>query len=423
MTTRTVKLLLDLGAAVVYEPNEFSWLAIHCLCGEGNKGIDDKVAIDILQLLLEAHPDSVSETDNAGELPLHIAASNKSPAFCKALVDAYPESVISESYDSSLPFHCACYSGRPDTAEYLLKLYPESLNARNNLGYLPIHCVANSPSDNTAEIIKFLLLHDPECLSKPVVSDDEGSEYMQGNGALPLHVACDNIGQFGDMTRRLFDLYPEAILIRNGLGKLPVDVIRKRLDDIELHPSSYLDEYRQEIQDLLSYLYTQMGYATKAQNETAMRRRDCTGSLPLHNALHGKAPLGSIKLLVKGNADAVDVSDRSGMYPLDIACQFCTVGVIKYLAELVSKRLNSCGLSRNYPLHHACHGGNCEVVSYLLETPVSSASVSERNVNSMLPIQLFCDIVNRSEEGGDTPEYTETIWRLLTAYPEAVLNW
>jgi len=322
-----------------------------------------------------------------------------------------------------LPFHFACEDGRPDTLEYLLKVYPENLHRRDDWGYLPIHRAAsNTGRTNGADIIKFLLRHDPECLSKPVVSDYEGDENRQGNGALPLHLSCNNMDQPKDIPRLLFDLYPEAILTRNERRQLPVDVLRERLDDSMIH--SYPEENIQEMQDLVSYLYTQMGYATKAQNRNGLRRRDCTGSLPLHNAIRAKAPLGSIKLLFGGNPDAINVLDGSGVHPLDIAIQFSTVGVVKYLAELIGYNLlNACGSSRNFPLHHACRGGNCEVISFLLETPIASASVSEKNVDGMLPIHLFCEFVKGRWCEGETSEYTETIWRLLTAYPETVLNW
>jgi len=113
------------------------------------------------------------------------------------------------------------------------------------------------------------------------------------------------------------------------------------------------------------------------------------------------------------------------LFPLDIACQFSTLGVVKYLAKLSPDRLNACDVNkRSYPLHHACLGGNCEIISYLLETPLSSASLSERNVDGMLPIHLFCEYVKEQQEGEEEDtEYTETIWRLLKAYPEAVINW
>ena len=114
------------------------------------------------------------------------------------------------------------------------------------------------------------------------------------------------------------------------------------------------------------------------------------------------------------------------MHPLDNACEVSTAGVVKHLAELLPDRLSTCDVNKNYPLHHACCGGNCEVIAYLLETSMSSAAVSERNVDGKLPIHLFCEFVNGQwcEDGEeDTPEYTETIWRLLSAYPETVLNW
>ena len=117
------------------------------------------------------------------------------------------------------------------------------------------------------------------------------------------------------------------------------------------------------------------------------------------------------------------------MLPLDIASEASTVGIAKYLVELSPDRLNTCDTNKNYLLHHACRGGNYKVVAHLLETSMSSAAVSERNVDGMLPIHLFCKFVNEQEEEEeeddeeDTTAYTETIWRLLTGYPETVLNW
>jgi len=294
---------------------------------------------------------------------------------------------------------------------------------------LPIHEATWSKlGENTAEIINFLLLQDPDCLSKPVVSDDDDDEEEED---LPLHLACLSRDE-SNVIEHLYDLYPEAILIQNEQEQLPIDILREKLDELHINsetgrPYPHNEEWYQRLQYLIRFLQTQMNYARKAQNRNGMRRCDCTGSLPLHQAICSRAPLGSIKLLLKGNPNAIDVPMvLSKMYPLDIACQFSTLGVVKYLAELSPDRLNPCGFSRNFPLHHACRGGNCEVISYLLETPMASASVSERNgMNSdgMLPIHLFCEFVKGRWCEGETTEYTETIWRLLTAYPETVLNW
>jgi len=351
---------------------------------------------------------------------------NKSPAFCEVLVDAYPESVravrvrIGGSGDRDLPFHGACYRGRPDTIEYLFGLYPECLNIRNDNGYLPIHKAAFNPRKDTSKIVKFLLIHDPDCLSKPIESTSFGNIYRQGNGALPLHIVCSSRDE-SNVTELLYDLYPEAILIRNGRGQLPIDVVRER------RATGNQYNYEERLNEVIYFLGDQMWYARTAQDADAMRivTTTCTRA-PLHTAIHHKAPLGSVKLLVKGNPESINIPDNNGLCALHIAIQYSNLDIVKYLAELSPGRLNACDVNKNFPLHYACRGGNCDVVAYLLDRPMSSASVSERNVDGKLPIHLFCD--SERDRGVrkkilDTPKYTETIWRLLTAYPETVLNW
>jgi len=422
ITAKIVELLLKICPESVHQQTSYnSGLPLHTLC---ERKFNDEVAIDILKLLLETHPESISaqydELDDVGDLPLHAAASYQSSAFCKVLADAYPESVRRKNtVPGYLPFHKACKNGWPDTVKYLFGLYPESLHIRNDFGHLPIHVACESPKDATLKTIEFLLIHDPECISKTVLSDE-------GNEALPLHLVCSSWDQSDGTTELIFDLYPEALLIRNEQGKLPIDLLRERLGDLPVNNETgklMNEAWGKKNEALLVFFSTQMSYAHKAQDRNAMRTIDSTGSLPLHNALQARASLGSIKLLVKGNPDAINISDGNGMLPLDIASEVSTVGIVKYLAELSPDLLNACDVNKNYPLHHACRGGNCEVISYLLKTPMSSASVSERNVDDMLPIHLFCEFARGRWCEGETPEYTETIWRLLTAYPETVLNW
>ena len=142
--------------------------------------------------------------------------------------------------------------------------------------------------------------------------------------------------------------------------------------------------------------------------------------LPLHHALHKNASLGSIKLLVKGNPSALRVIDLLGMLPLHIACGFSTVGVVRFLVEKDSSCLDVFDADKNYPLHYACRWGRSSIVKYLLERRVSS--VSERNADNKLPIHLLCEC-DAERVDHDSPEYVETIWRLLLACPETVLHW
>ena len=172
--------------------------------------------------------------------------------------------------------------------------------------------------------------------------------------------------------------------------------------------------------ELISFLEAQLVYAQKAQDRFAMTTHDQSGWLPLHHALHERATLGAIKLLVKGNPAALQVVDKDGTLPLHIACGYGTVGVVKFLVELFDGCLNLCDEDNNSPLHYACIGVNCDVVKYLLAK--QTAAVSERNADDELPIHLLCDC-GEDLDIRESPEYVETIWRLLQAHPETVLNW
>eukprot|EP00579_Thalassiosira_antarctica_P009876 CAMPEP_0201917590 /NCGR_PEP_ID=MMETSP0903-20130614/6949_1 /ASSEMBLY_ACC=CAM_ASM_000552 /TAXON_ID=420261 /ORGANISM="Thalassiosira antarctica, Strain CCMP982" /LENGTH=151 /DNA_ID=CAMNT_0048453677 /DNA_START=27 /DNA_END=479 /DNA_ORIENTATION=- len=131
------------------------------------------------------------------------------------------------------------------------------------------------------------------------------------------------------------------------------------------------------------FLETQLVYARKAQDVSAMTTLDCNGWLPLHHALYNNASIGAIKLLVKGNPSAIRVADYQLSFPLHISCEFSTADVVQFLVELDDSSLNVCDLSKDSPLHYACRGGKCDVVKFLLESRVPS--VSERNGNNKLP--------------------------------------
>mmetsp|Transcript_4473 Transcript_4473/g.7966 ORF Transcript_4473/g.7966 Transcript_4473/m.7966 type:complete len:535 (-) Transcript_4473:134-1738(-) len=418
ITTVIVQLLLKVWPEATHLRDNCQSLPLHSLCCE-SKELDDTVAVEVLSLLLEAHPDSVTQTDDDVNLPIHSAAMyNKSPGFCKILVNAYPESVRWAD-DGHLPFHKACKNGRPDTVKYLFELYPESIGMRTDEGFLPIHEAASCPGINTAAIIGFLLTHDPDSTSKAVLTRGADS---RSEGSLPLHLACAKYDHSG-VAELLFDLHPEAILTQNLAEKLPIDELREK--DAELPVDSdgtpYNAKLRESNTSLIAFLQTQLNYARQAKDDHAMTTPDCNGWLPLHHALHNNAPLGTIYLLLKGNPDAFGMPDKEGVLPLNIACQFAIVDVVKVLVDLHDGCLKICDVNNDFPLHYACRGGNCDVVKYLLKEPM--ASISEKNTDGFLPIHLFCDFVKERWCDGKSTQYLETMWRLLMAYPETVLNW
>ena len=152
-----------------------------------------------------------------------------------------------------------------------------------------------------------------------------------------------------------------------------------------------------------------------------MTTPDENGQLPLHAALQNNVTLGSIKLLVKGNPSAVQSPDNSGALPLHIACQHheSSLSVVEYLLDLDATTLHTVDFDHNSVLHYACRGVKYDTIALLLDK-FDAVSVSKRNADKKLPIDLLFEsneVLDR-----ESVQYTESIFRLLRAYPETVIN-
>jgi len=74
----------------------------------------------------------------------------------------------------------------------------------------------------------------------------------------------------------------------------------------------------------------------------------------------------------------------------------------------------------NTALHYACRGAKYDTIALLLDN-YDSVSVSKRNAHGKLPVDLL--FVSDRVSDRESVEYTETVFRLLTAYPEAIMNY
>jgi len=394
ITLEVVKLLLNAWPEAIYHRSINGGLPFYMLCG--NADLDEKIWFDIFHHLIDIDPTIVRNRLVDRELPIHYAAASLSPQQCKALIDRCPEPVREKlgGYNY-LPIHDACATGRIDTIEYLLRLYPESIHTRDGSGYLPLHRAARCEAENRVEVIKLLLKHDPNTISKKTAGL-----------RLPLHLACAAYYGQLDVVQILYDACPEAIWMRDTdedeQGRTPLDHARGR---------------NEESDDIVNFLQTQLVHAEMGEDLLALTTLDDNGWLPLHHALKGKVPLGSIKFLVRGNPSALRVVTNIGALPIHIACQFSSAKVVKYLLEDDGGRtLQYKDMNEDSPLHYACRGGNLSVVKYLLNRNVPS--VSDRNVDNKLPFHLLCE---SEEVDKDSTEYTETLYLLLLANPETVM--
>jgi ankyrin repeat protein len=181
--------------------------------------------------------------------------------------------------------------------------------------------------------------------------------------------------------------------------------------------TSDIHDYHQQVQ---SFIDSQLVYSRQARDHGLMTTPDENGQLPLHTVLQNNVTLGSIKLLVKGNPPAVQSHDNNGALPLHVACQYheCT-SVVQYIIDLDATSLNAADRVGNTVLHYACRGAKYGTIALLLGE-YDAVSVSKRNVDEKLPIDLLWE--SDGVEDRESVACTESVFRLLRAYPDTIAN-
>jgi ankyrin repeat protein len=396
-----VQLLIDSSPdSLLHDRGGFT--PISYLCYNAHDRVDEEVAVKILKLLIEKCPESVQHADEDGVLPIHYAAANRSLEFCRILIEEHPGSERMTNNDGVLPFHWACQP-RSNIAKvkYLYQLHPESINVADNDGYYPINSAITlynlQYTDLAAvtEVVQFLL----DCDSNVALHRNEGK--------LPLYWVCKwatnkntpKLNATLEILQTLYDAYPEAI----------------ESNEVTSDVGNFCEKVK-------AFINTQLDYARQARDHRVMTTQDENGQLPLHNALCDNASitLGSIKLLVKGNPSAVCTVDNRLRMPLHLACQHKSPIVVEYLIGLNKVTLGATDEEGNTVLHYACRGGNHDIIGLLLDKYGGSMSVSKRNALNQLPIHLLLE--SNDVNGRDDIKYVESVYRLMRAHPETIMN-
>ncbi len=399
VTLNIIQLLIDAAPDSLRSVSNSGHMPLHILCG--SKEMNKSASVEILKLLIEKYPEAVRFADNEGALPIHIAAGSKTPKFCQVLIEAYPESERITTAEGELPLHNACRSNIAATVEFLHKLYSDTINHEATNGFYPIHFAMSRTLDRNkltgaAEIVQYQLDCHPNV------------KFQKCQGESLLYVACtltshqnyndpNTIVAALDVVKAIYDAHPEAI---EG-------------ESIVRDMQSYHHHVR-------AFINSELVYARQAKDPSLMAALDDNGHLPLHKALQNDVSLGSIKLLVKGYPHAVQSPDNSGALPLHIACEHHdSARVIRFLVGLDTdtSTLEVVDRESNTALHLACRGARHETISLLLDQ-FDAVSVSKRSVDKKLPIDLLFE----SDVDRESVAYTESVYRLLRAYPEMIMG-
>jgi len=381
-----------------------------------NPSIDN--SFEVAHFLIETNLDSIQRGVEGGDSSLHIACSSYmvDPRTIKSIIDACPELIRQQDGGGNTPIHdliinhsysdngtSISESDATEIAAIMVTKEPVLLKITNQSGALPLHLAArNGKSPQFCKIL---------------VDGYKESTRLSVNGQLPVHLAT-----YGNV-KFLFDADPTTLDTQDRNGKLFF-----RNEFIERNRNSHTK----------SFLEAQWTYYVQAKRNhtSALTVRDSDGQVPLHHALYDKnASLGSIKLLLEASPDSLFIADNDDTLPLHVACGRGSAEIVEYLVDYFAEsfgeeRRPNIMLKKdkwgNTPLHYACHYGKCEVVKVLLGKQKHTVTVSERNGDGKLPIQLLCDpprIGFNKRINPESVEYTEALWLLLRNCPETVVNW
>ena len=201
------------------------------------------LCIDIMKRILAIHPDAVKELNDAGELPVHIAATCSSIKVMEFLLGLYPESatmVTVETSENLLHLAAAHSNSSAAKVRYLCSRYPEFIRQRNNDGNTPLHIACLF--DVSAAKLLCKVGGGRELVRVPTAHPTATTHYQ--NGWLPLHYLMKSrfygfpspLSDAANFFRLMLRWYPEAAGIEAGTGAMKKTPYQLALDCIRPDP-------------------------------------------------------------------------------------------------------------------------------------------------------------------------------------------
>jgi len=308
--------------------NRDGGLLLHAAC-------KSNAPLDTIQLLLELNPDSISQRDDSGWLPLHRACAYMEPSsltMIELLISHYPEAVRvpveDNQYNSELPLHLALKCGA--SAEIIFTLldhYPDAAKHVTDDGTIALHygcgaaCLVNTAS---LEVIERLVELYPD-----------GVHHAGDEVTLPLHCACFSYGPSVEIVKFLIDQYPDGAKTQDVLGWFPLHraACHGSLGIVQVLVESYPDAVKAKDGDgrLALHLACKFGssrevveflvdcYNGEESYCSGLSVVDNDGRIPLHGAALGRATVETMQLLLERYPKGTSAATGTGMLPLHIA--------------------------------------------------------------------------------------------------------
>ena len=311
------------------------------------------------------------------------------------------------------------FAREPESA--VLALYrdhPDAASLVDSQGRLPLHHAVNVQRPS-AEVVKLLL-----------EKNRAAARTQDAHGNTPLHVLVQQrvakvwrlaprafgFGKKGNGTpnialaakplvprtviKKLLAVYPDAALVRNSQGLVPVRLALSRsapsetIDELlSLQPltasapeadGSYLLHFAATCKPRVVTWHRVLSAYPQAASE-----RDSNGMLPVHLALVHELPLTHVTPLLEQYPDGAVQPDRKGQTLLHFAADIGSpANVMSKIIEYNPTATSTMDHSGNTPLHYACSSSKAteEVVTLLMKH--RPRAVAKKNFHGHTPLHM-----------------------------------
>jgi hypothetical protein len=175
--------------------------------------------LSVIYCLLTAFPGALISKDDEGDrLPLHMAAIKGASAdVVRFMIEASPLSLQTADREGNLPLHYAAMYSSAAVVKLMADLSPDACQHANNRIRMPLHLVCARIWDQdslTLSMIMNIIRHNPGALRLP-----------EGQGRLPLHLACEQGRPRHDIVKLLVTSFPAGLLCEEvESGRTPLAI-------------------------------------------------------------------------------------------------------------------------------------------------------------------------------------------------------
>ena len=251
---------------------------------------------ELVNVLLQAHPEAACQTNSSGRTPLHTALESKASfSIIEMIVQASPESVFVYCWGRTPLLTAIENSADYETHKLLVDTCPDMVEARDGRGQTMLQSALQHYCSN------------PDILGLLITSKEKVVEH-DSFGRTALHVALSRPETNLLIVQIMLGAAPEASQVPSKWGERPLtmayEYYTQRVHDLKSRSNSI-----SACRDVMNW-WRVVGLLLDAAG---------TGKSKLPTALETRAPIEVIKSLLKEYPEQIKAPTGHGDYPIAVA--------------------------------------------------------------------------------------------------------